>query len=878
MAGENPKLRRSSKIRKVIWITALTLLAAWAAPRVVRVNFWQREVAAALSGALHRPVRVGDIHLRVLGGLGVEVANVAVDEDPAFGVEPFARAESVEARVALSSLWHGRVEFSSINLISPSFNVVRNAAGHWNLESLASESFVSGNHDPAAVEDEAATWVLPRVRVESGRINFKSGDRKKAYRIEALQLELMPQASPRQPWRFQLEGMPARTDLPFQPTSVFQASGEFGPVISGLPKDAGIPLHLDWSAENAMLAELLTIVTGKEMGVHGVFSLHGHAAGTTSLFRISADGKIDDLHRWDLLPAPEAASMRAELAGIVDLSTEALELTSLRIPLGSGSAILRGRVEDIFNHPQPKLEAELRQVPLSSLAAMVPQFTARIAPGLLAEGSLQGSIRSEGLSGAMVGTVEVSPGFVQLSESSPRLRFSSFPVVLDGTKGRLGPVRAEPGQGGPAQVSVQWDAAKHSSEWQLRGERISISAALHLASDFGLGSNVAKLPKGNLALRLDIATNPGELPRLAGWAQISSAVVEPRWLSQPLRIASARLQFQRNQWKIQPLSAELGPVGLEGSIAIKFPVGRAPAGASHAASPAVEFELEAPRIDIAELAALFAPPPPEESFFGFGKDEAPAATPLDAQLGSILESLQVRGILRADSLRYRGIALEDVKASVYLHDRQMEIPDFSAQHAGGTEQGTAALYFAQGPFTFTLDSRYANLDIERLTESSEQWRGAVSGNLSGVLHLASSGRTLEELVSQMNGSGEANGARVILRDARWAEALDSSDTSESHIASFTTTFQIRRKLIQVPEMKVILTNSAGVGDDRTGRPAQWWLSGDVGFDQRLDFLAQEEPGGGESHWAGTLSDPQITRHITSGTTAKTRTDASLPSK
>ena len=79
-------------------------------------------------------------------------------------------------------------------------------------------------------------------------------------------------------------------------------------------------------------------------------------------------------------------------------------------------------------------------------------------------------------------------------------------------------------------------------------------------------------------------------------------------------------------------------------------------------------------------------------------------------------------------------------------------------------------------------------------------------------------------------------------------------------------------------MKVILTNSAGVGDDRTGRPAQWWLSGDVGFDQRLDFLAQEEPGGGESHWAGTLSDPQITRHITSGTTAKTRTDASLPSK
>ncbi|MBI3935269.1 MAG: AsmA family protein [Acidobacteria bacterium] len=870
-------MKRPSRTRKLLWISAAALLAAWALPRVVRVNFWQQEVATALSGALHRPVRVGDVHLQVVGGFGLRISNVSVDENPAFGFEPFARAESVEARVALSSLWHGRVEFSSLSLISPSINIVRSAGGDWNVALLGRDSSASAAPDHAPAEEkDAPAWAMPRVRVEAGKINFKLGDRKKAYRIESLDLELIPPASPRQPWRFQLDGMPARTDLPFHAASPFRAKGEFGPIVSGMPQDTGVPLHLDWTSENAMLAELLTVITGKDPGVHGILNLRGHIAGTTSLFRISAEGEVNDLHRWDLLPAPGSASLRANLAGIVDFSSDRLELTSLTIPLGSGSVTVRGRIEDLFHQPQPRMEAELQQVPLSALAALVPQFTTRAARGFTADGALQGHVRSEGFTGELYGELEVSQGFFRQSESSPRLRFSSFPIILDGRKGRLGSLHADLEQGNPVQLSLQWDAAKGSALWQLRGDGISMPALARLVSDFGWDSNAAEIPQGELALHLDVASSGGELSGITGWARISGGVVEARGLDHPVRISDARLQFQRNQLKVQPLSAELGPVAIEGSVAVRYSE-ILPSGAATGGSfPAVEFTVESRAIDIADLAAAFSPPPTEDSFFRFNETETLALTPMDARLGSILDSLEVRGEWRAGAVRYRGVELENVAAAVYFHDRQMEIPEFSAEHAGGTAQGDAKLFFGGDQFRFHVDSRYAKLDLERLTESLDQWKGVIAGNVSGELRLAGGGQTPEEIVSQLIGSGEVNGTKIILRGSHWAEAFDIAPAAETRLRSFSAGFQVSEKRIHIAEMTVTPARSTHLAENGTVQPSMWSIGGEVGFDHRLDLMVQSDSDGINLHWSGTLDEPQVTRTLTNVSAA--RREASVSPK
>jgi AsmA family len=890
---------KRARIKRLAWTTLALLAVAWALPLAVRVNFWKSAVAAALSNQLHRPVQVGDIHLRILDGLGVEVDNVAVAEDPAFGSEPFARVDSLAARLALSSIWRGRIEFSSLVLSGASFNIVRNGSGNWNLASLGGETAattaVSGRNvaptsaattasfDGTAAQESAAP-LLPRIQIDSGRINFKSEDRKRAWCLEAVSLDLFPPGSPRQPWRFELSAMPTRTDIPFHATSSFRAEGEFGPFGSSMQRETGVPLRLDWSAENALLVDLLTIGAGRDLGVDGVVNLHGHMAGTSSLFRVSAESEIKELHRWDLFPNPAAPSLRAELKGIVDLSGASLELSSLSIPLGSGALAVRGRAEDLFDHPRANVDVELRHVSLGALAALGPQFTARLDRTASAEGMLDGTLRADGLQadamfGPLSGSVQVSPGYFQPSASAPRLRFTAFDAALASGDVRFGPVRVTPDQGGPLQLSGEWDAGKRASRWRLGGDRIALASVEHAINGFGITWSAAELTEGTAAMRLEIATSFGLHPSITGTGQIFGVAVKVRGMAEPLRIASARLLFERGDVKVQPGTLSLGPVELGGNVTIKLPESH-PADA-HPGHAAVEFNLDSPVLDLQELALLFSPRRPSTSFFSFaGSDSssAPAVNSVvDHKLWEVADSVPVTGTLHAAQLRYRGITLENLKASLHYQDRRIEIPEFSAEHSGGTERGMATVSFHPAPVSFTLESRFANVDLSALTGKIEPWTGLLSGRLSGNLWLESSGRTLDEIVSQLSGSVNASGRDVVIGSPQWAEALgEGIAAAETRIASFTSSAQIANRHIHIAEMKLIPARLPRSEGTRALRPALWWITGDVDFNQSLHLTVQQDPEGGESYWAGTLAEPRRSRNVSNATTA--RENASLPAR
>jgi uncharacterized protein involved in outer membrane biogenesis len=842
---------------------------AWLLPLLVRVNFWQQQVSSALSAALNRPVKIGDLHLRVIGGIGFEASNVSVAEDSAFGAEPFARAESLRARVALSSLWRGRLEFSAIDLTSPSINVVRNEDGLWNLAQLGAagglETQDLGAHPRQTDEAERSAGVLPRLRVESGRINFKSGYRKKAYRVESLELELIPPASTRRPWRFQLEGTPTRTDLPFHPTSHFEARGEFGPVIVGLSDETGIPLHVDWNTESAMLAELLTAVAGQDFGIHGEFNLRGHAAGTTSLFRVSAQGEIDHLHRWDLLPTQESSSLRAELVGVVDIAANWMELTSLSIPMGSGAMVLHGRIEDVFSQPRPRLEAELRQVPLNLLARKAPQFTTMITDGVAAAGDLNGHVSSDGFRGPLSGTVQVGTGWVQLSGLLPRLEFDSFQVILEGSRGSLGPLRAVVDEGSPAEISVKWDAAKQSAAWRFRGQGISLPAMARVASIVGWSSRLAGMHEGTLEIDLDVATGPASTPRLSGWVRVSDAVAEMYGVQQPLRIQDARFQFQPNQLKVTSLSAGLGPVDVTGNAVFRFPSDRF---AQTGSETGIEFTAQLSEADIAEVAAMLAEREAASSFLNFGRSESPQWTRLESALISFMSTLSVRGTVRTDVLHYGPVALEDVAAAVSFRERELEVPDFSARIADGAVHGNVVVDFSQSPPSFTWESSHTNVGLSALAKYAPRGRGAVSGNLSGVMRLKGSGRTLAEILAQLSGEGEASGTGIVLRDSPWAYALSFDGTSEARISSFTSAFQIEDGAIHISEMILIPSRHARLEGNLAPPPATVSIRGDIGFNQRLDLTVQGGPEDSAMHWAGTLSEPRVSPNLSGAATAR----------
>src|SRR6266481_2515081 len=104
------------KQRLLIALT-LVVIVGLLAPRL-SVNRLRPRIEKALEAALGRPVHIGDVHLSLFAGPGFTLDNVLIEDDPRFGIEPFAHVDSITARLKLTSLLSGRLAFANLRLLS----------------------------------------------------------------------------------------------------------------------------------------------------------------------------------------------------------------------------------------------------------------------------------------------------------------------------------------------------------------------------------------------------------------------------------------------------------------------------------------------------------------------------------------------------------------------------------------------------------------------------------------------------------------------------------------------------------------------------------------------------------------------------------------
>jgi len=106
--------------------------------RIIAAN--RDVILARLEEAVGRPVQVKDIAVRFGAGLGIGLTQIEIGDDPAFGSEPFLRADELTARLKLWPLLDRRLEVGQVSLMAPTIRMVRNAAGKWNYESLGAHA------------------------------------------------------------------------------------------------------------------------------------------------------------------------------------------------------------------------------------------------------------------------------------------------------------------------------------------------------------------------------------------------------------------------------------------------------------------------------------------------------------------------------------------------------------------------------------------------------------------------------------------------------------------------------------------------------------------------------------------------------------------
>src|SRR5256885_5921801 len=114
----------------------LIVLVLLIAPAFINVNTYHDKIQAELQQRLGRSVSLGTMHLRLLPPK-FRVDDVTIGDDPRFSASrPFAQAQELDVSIKLLPLLHKEVAISSLELVRPHVELVRNLQGQWNFASL----------------------------------------------------------------------------------------------------------------------------------------------------------------------------------------------------------------------------------------------------------------------------------------------------------------------------------------------------------------------------------------------------------------------------------------------------------------------------------------------------------------------------------------------------------------------------------------------------------------------------------------------------------------------------------------------------------------------------------------------------------------------
>ncbi len=327
---------------------------------------------------------------------GFTLQNFVVSEDPAFGSEPIIRANTVNVTLRPGSLWRRHVEFSSMTFETPSLNLVRNAKGEWNVQTLLMHA-ASVNTAPTAQRKAGPEPRFPYIEATGARVNVKLGEEKKPFSVTDADFALWL-TSP-QEWRVRAKGTPTRTDTNISDPGIVKIEGS----LKRAATMAEVPVDLTASWTGAPMGEASKLLSGQDAGWRGNINVEASLLGMLGAAKLTTTIHVDDLRRSEFVPAA-AMEVKAECRGTLDVTVAVVNDPDCAIttPMAEGSKVagrvvaIADRVDlsnltDLSALETAGMRVGMTNVPNAWLLDWARLFSQRIPAGERPEGTVAGS-------------------------------------------------------------------------------------------------------------------------------------------------------------------------------------------------------------------------------------------------------------------------------------------------------------------------------------------------------------------------------------------------------------------------------------------------------------------------------------------------------
>lgn len=544
-------IRATLLLRLALGFAGAILILGLAAP-YLNAGAFRGRIQNALQDALGRKVEIEMAHFTLFTGPGFTLENVTIGEDPRYGLEPFAFVPTLQVRVRLDKLLLGQIRLIGLRMIDASLNLVKSDNGTWNAVALVERLGAQGR---------TPLSFFPAVQMSNARVDIKLGTRKTTLYITETDLSIYPENSGKIYFKF--DGSPARTD---------RAGNGFGHITGTAnwylaPASAAAnKLEADVNLEPTNLSELATLVEGQDLGVHGTISAHVLISGPVADLRALGDMQLQDVHRWDLLPAP-GNNLHVRFRANVDLRAHTLDLATMPQDSADNPVSLQLRANDFMKHPSWSVLASLHKAPLASLLPLGRRMGMALPAGLQMDGALDGVVgysSSAGLEGGVVITDAVAN-----IPNVPPLRSASANVTVSAEKVHIEPAILQSDLGGTLRAGGDLNLVTQDMEVNISAERFPATAFKATTNAwFGAPESLALVTDGELSGHFRVSYSPGaknQGPVWSGQMQFADATMSIPGVATPATNMQGKATFDAVTFDLPRMSGVMAQMPFNGS-------------------------------------------------------------------------------------------------------------------------------------------------------------------------------------------------------------------------------------------------------------------------------------------------------------------------
>ena len=666
------------KLRGAILAAAALILSIGLLAPFLNADYYRPKILAALESALNRHVEIGEVRLNLFTGPGFTLNDVLIDDDPAAGIEPFAHVKSLQARLKLTSLAAGRFAFSTLRLVEPDVNLVKTEAGAWNIAPL-----LYGK--PSAIPGHKHS--LPDIEISDGRLNFKFGDTKSVFYVYNADVEVYPNQGGDIVIRF--SGEPARTDRSAQGFGLLSARGLLRATASG-EDQLNLGLHLDRTS----ISDLMTLFYGRDIGVHGFVIANARLAGPLSNLAITGDLKMDDVHRWDLMPS-KAEAWNLNLRGLLNLPSQRLDLETIAPAQQVLPVSVKLRASNYLFGPKWAAFVTLHDLPAASFVETARHMGAPLPNGMQVDGAVQGVV-GYSRDGGMQGKLSINHASIKIVPDTAA-EFDSIPLVIAGNDLTFGPADVHLDHDETAEVRGHYALDGRSLGLKVSSRQLTIAAVESGATRVLNATPIPVLERlrhGAFNGWVAFERTDDEPGVWTGEYDVQNALMDVPGLTVPLSITSARVDVGGDQIRITRIRGRAGSVKLEGDYRFDL-----------AGTRPHSLHLSIPELQLDDLEELMTPAIRRQQGFlarTFRLRRAP--------LPDWLKERELEGSVQVDSLLYDDAPLGSFRARLMWNGAQVHFSKVECRREDMRAEGSIGINLANPLPRYHLTGRIEGMD------------------------------------------------------------------------------------------------------------------------------------------------------------------------